>query len=79
MLDLYKFAVEHYADAAALLGALVAIASIIVKFTKTPNDDAWLDKVVLFLRRFSIPGFRDEKRAIYVPKERPLIAQRLKD
>lgn len=37
-----------------ILGALVTIASAIVPFTKTPKDDAVLEKVKAFIQRFSL-------------------------
>ncbi|AMV17422.1 hypothetical protein [Planctomyces sp. SH-PL14] len=40
--------------ASSVLGSLVAIASVIVPFTKTPKDDEIVGKLKAFIVRFSI-------------------------
>lgn len=37
----------------AIYGSIVAICTIIVKWTKTEKDDTWLAKIVAFLDNFS--------------------------
>jgi len=45
----------------ALLGAVVALASIITPLTKTPHDDKILAKVKDWLHQFSIINAKDVK------------------
>lgn len=44
---------EHLDDLLAIYGALVAICTVIVKYTKTDKDDKILNKVVKFADLFS--------------------------
>jgi hypothetical protein len=44
----------HWADALAIIGGLVTIASVIVKLTPTVKDDSILAAVVKFLDYFSV-------------------------
>lgn len=43
----------HWADILALYGGLVAVSTIIVKFTKTTKDDKLLNKIIKFFDMFS--------------------------
>lgn len=45
---------EYYDELLAVIGAIVVIASFIVKITPTKKDDAALSKVISFLERFSL-------------------------
>jgi len=44
---------EHFTDLLAIYGSVVAIATIIVKYTKTDKDDKILEKIIKFLDHFS--------------------------
>lgn len=44
---------EHYVDIMSIYGSIVAIATIIVKFTKTTKDDSILAKIIKILDYFS--------------------------
>jgi hypothetical protein len=44
----------YWIAASTIIGSLVAIASVIVPFTATPNDDEILAKVKTVLARLSI-------------------------
>jgi hypothetical protein len=44
----------YWIAASTIIGSLVAIASVIVPFTKTPKDDEILAKVKTVLARLSI-------------------------
>lgn len=44
---------EHLDDILAIYGAVVAMCTIIVKYTKTDKDDKILNKVVKFADLFS--------------------------
>lgn len=46
--------IAHWQDVLAVFGALVALASVIVKITPTQTDDAFLAKVVEWADRLSI-------------------------
>lgn len=76
MAGIVAWVVSHGDLFLQILGAIVALASLVVKLTPTPKDDGFLATVVLWLRRLSIPGFRDEGAAVYIPRERPLIEKR---
>ena len=43
----------HKEGIMAIYGSIVAICTIIVKWTKTEKDDTWLAKIVAFLDNFS--------------------------
>lgn len=45
---------ELLIQVAAIIGAIVTLASAIVKVTKTPNDDAIVAKILAVLEKFSI-------------------------
>lgn len=61
-----------------VIGLLVSAATIVVKLTKTPVDDAFLDKIKALLRRFSLFGYRDEQTVVYIPKvDPPAIIKRM--
>ena len=60
-----------------ILGAAVALATVITKLTRSPKDDASLAKFVGLLRRFSLLGYRDEVRSVPMLREPPLLQRRL--
>jgi len=45
---------EHYDEILAIIGGVVSVATIVVKLTPTPKDDAALAKVISFLSKFSL-------------------------
>lgn len=49
-----KFITEHYDEVLQILGAVVALATLIVKLTPTQKDDAVLAKVINVLATFSL-------------------------
>ena len=48
-----NYVIAHYQDFFAILGGLVAVATLIVKLTPSQKDDAILGYVVKFLDYFS--------------------------
>ena len=44
---------EHWADLLAIYGAIVAVATVIVKLTTNTKDNEILDKIIKFLDKFS--------------------------
>lgn len=53
-MEVINWITAHWQDILATLGGLVAVASIVVKFTATDKDDAVLAKVVKVLDYFSV-------------------------
>ena len=53
-MDLLTMLMEHKTEVVAIIGAIVTVASMIVKLTPTPDDDAILAKVVGFLNILAI-------------------------
>lgn len=49
-----KFITEHYDEVLQVIGAAVALATLIVKLTPTQKDDAVLAKVIKILSVFSL-------------------------
>ena len=45
---------QHYDEVLQIIGAAVALATLIVKLTPTPKDDAFLAKVIKILSVFSL-------------------------
>lgn len=45
---------ENYQDVLAVIGGLVTFASIVVKITPSQKDDAFLEKVISILEKFSV-------------------------
>lgn len=76
-IELLSWLWANSADLLAILGGLVTVASVVTKLTPTPMDDALVAQLQRLLRRFSVPGFRDESRAVYVTTELlPLIMKK---
>jgi hypothetical protein len=46
--------IAHYQDLLAIVGAIVTVASLIVKLTPSQNDDAVVAKIVGLLNYFSV-------------------------
>ena len=49
-----KFITEHYDEVLQIIGAVVALATLIVKLTPTQKDDAFLAKLIKILSAFSL-------------------------
>lgn len=45
---------EHWADLLAIYGGVVAVATIIVKWTPSTKDNEILDKIIKILDKFSV-------------------------
>ena len=53
MTEVIQFFKDHATELLALYGAVVAVATIVVKLTPSQKDDALLAKVIAFLDKFS--------------------------
>lgn len=51
-MQIFQWVQSHYVEIVNVLTALVAVASIIVKWTPTIKDDGWLLTVVKFLGKY---------------------------
>ena len=49
-----KYIAEHSAELLQILGAVVSVATLIVKLTPTQKDDNFLAKVIKILSAFSL-------------------------
>ena len=49
-----QFITQHYDEVLQIIGAVVAVATLVVKLTPTPKDDAFLVKAIKFLSAFSL-------------------------
>lgn len=54
LLNIWAFIKTHYDEFLQLIGAVVAVATIIVRFTKSAKDDEFLGKVKNILVYFSL-------------------------
>ena len=45
---------QHYDEVLQIIGAVVALATLVVKLTPTQKDDAFLAKVIKVLSAFSL-------------------------
>jgi len=61
---------EHYQDILSIYGAVVAICTIIVKWTKTDKDDKILYKIISILDFFSTAFKSDDKKVIEENKDK---------
>lgn len=53
MEDLIAFVTTHGKDLLAIVGALVTLATLIVKLTPSQKDDAFMAKIVKVLGKFA--------------------------
>lgn len=53
-MEIIKFITNHKTEIIALLGGLVTVASIIVKLTPTPKDNAVLAKIINILDKLAL-------------------------
>ena len=51
---------EHWSDILAIYGGIVAISTIIVKWTPSTKDNEILDKIIKFLDKFSTVFTKDD-------------------
>lgn len=49
-----KFITEHYDEILQIIGAVVALATLVVKLTSTQQDDAILAKIIKVLSALSL-------------------------
>jgi len=52
--NIINWILMHKTEIIAVVGGVVTIASIIVKLTPTPKDDAWLAKIVGVLNTLAL-------------------------
>lgn len=64
MLNVINFIQTHYQDILAIIGAIVSIATIIVKITPTEKDDAILTKIVNMLSKLSLVNTKTDQKII---------------
>lgn len=64
MLNVINFIQTHYQDILAIIGAIVSIATIIVKITPTKKDDAVLTKIVNILSKLSLVNTKTDQKII---------------
>ena len=62
MLNVINFIQAHYQDILAIIGAIVSIATIIVKITPTEKDDAVLTKIVNMLSKLSLVNTKTDQK-----------------
>lgn len=55
---------EHWQDILAIYGGVVAISTIIVKWTKTDKDDKILNKIIAFFDLFSTAFSKSDKELL---------------
>jgi hypothetical protein len=55
---------EHWQDILAIYGGIVAISTIIVKWTKTDKDDKILNKIIAFFDLFSTAFSKSDKELL---------------
>lgn len=55
---------EHWADLLAIYGGVVAVATIIVKWTPSTKDNEILDKIIKFLDKFSTVFTKEDAEKI---------------
>lgn len=60
MNEIIELLKNHLEDVLAVYGALVAISTVIVKYTKTTKDDEILAKVIKFFDFFSTAFSRSD-------------------
>lgn len=59
-----EWIITNYDDILTLFGGIVFCASVIVKLTPTPKDNAVLDKVIKILDNFSIVNTKENQKKI---------------
>ncbi len=64
MLNVINFIQTHYQDILAIIGAIVSIATIIVKITPTEKDDAILTKIINILSKLSLVNTKTDQKII---------------
>jgi len=54
MTDAYNFVIENWDSILLGVTSLVTVASVITKFTKSPNDDAFVAKVLDWVAKIAL-------------------------
>ena len=70
MLNVINFIQTHYQDILAIIGAIVSIATIIVKITPTEKDDVVLTKIVNMLSKLSLVNTKTEEKILKEAKDK---------
>lgn len=60
MTDVFTFLNHHWTDLLEVVGALYAVAVLIVAMTPSPDDDAWLRRLAERLSFLSPPGSKSK-------------------
>lgn len=55
---------NHWQDILAIYGCIVAISTVIVKWTKTDKDDKMLNKIIAFFDLFSTAFSKADKELL---------------
>jgi len=55
---------NHWQDILAIYGGLVAVSTVIVKWTKTDKDDKILNKIIAFFDLFSTAFSKSDKELL---------------
>lgn len=71
MIEVWKWIVAHRVEIAEAVGALYVLASIVVRLTPSPKDDAALGKVRSVLERVSFLAPADTGRTLTLPGSDP--------
>lgn len=58
-----EWVTAHGADLLAALGALVALATIVVKLTPTQRDDAILERILVWLEKLSLINHKPPRKS----------------
>ena len=72
MLNVINFIQAHYQDILAIIGAIVSIATIIIKITPTEKDDAVITKIVNMLSKLSLVNTQSDQKIIDESKKSTL-------
>lgn len=69
MLTVLNFIVEHYDDILAIIGAIVSIATIIVKISPSKRDDEILAKIINILAKLSLINTKQDAKILEEAKK----------
>lgn len=81
MVEVFTWIMSHWQEIVAIIPALIAIATVVTAFTKTPKDDAWVRRIAGWL---SFLTHKDTTGTVKMPGtsaprvEPPLMAERTK-
>ena len=71
MIEVWKWVTTHRVEIMEAVGALYLVASIVVRLTPSPKDDAALGKVRGFLERLSFLAPIDTGKVLTMPGANP--------